>query len=213
MVKERRSASNSQHRYGMRKSRLQFVVLTLSFAASSCWFKKSPAVFTPPPVAAAPPPTTTTDPASLPQPPKIEGDPNSTNPPPTPNSMPKAEGTVPPKQTKPPRRVAVTPAPPKPPGTDKPGSVEPSQPRLGQIFTPEQWRDYNRTLDESLDRVRRALEVLDGKKLNAEQKETRNRIRTFQKQAEQARQQDLVTAGNLARRADLLAKDLVERLP
>jgi hypothetical protein len=84
---------------------------------------------------------------------------------------------------------------------------------LGQIFTPEQWRDYNRTLDESLDRVRRALEVLDGKKLNAEQKETRNRIRTFQKQAEQARQQDLVTAVNLARRADLLAKDLVERLP
>jgi hypothetical protein len=196
----------------MRKSRLQFVVLTLSFAASSCWFKKSPAVFTPPPVAAAPPPATTTDPASLPQPPKIEGDPNSTNPPPTTDSMPKAEGTVPPKDAKPPRRRgAVAPAPPKPPGTDKP--VDPNQPRLGQIFTPEQWRDYNRTLDESLDRVRRALEVLDGKKLNAEQKETRNRIRTFQKQAEQARQQDLVTAVNLARRADLLAKDLVERLP
>jgi hypothetical protein len=212
MVKERRSGSNSQHRYGMRKSRLQFVVLTLSFAASSCWFKKSPAVFTPPPVAAAPPPATTTDPASLPQPPKIEGDPNSTNPPPTTDSMPKAEGTVPPKDAKPPRRRgAVAPAPPKPPGTDKP--VDPNQPRLGQIFTPEQWRDYNRTLDESLDRVRRALEVLDGKKLNAEQKETRNRIRTFQKQAEQARQQDLVTAVNLARRADLLAKDLVERLP
>jgi len=32
-------------------------------------------------------------------------------------------------------------------------------------------------------------------------------------QAEQTREQDLVTAVNLARRADLLAKDLLERLP
>jgi hypothetical protein len=52
-----------------------------------------------------------------------------------------------------------------------------------------------------------------GKALNAEQSEIAERIRTFQKQAEQARDQDLVTAVNLARRADLLAQDLVERLP
>ncbi len=40
-----------------------------------------------------------------------------------------------------------------------------------------------------------------------------NRIRTFQKQAEQAREQDLVTAVSLARRAEVLAQDLVGRLP
>jgi hypothetical protein len=40
-----------------------------------------------------------------------------------------------------------------------------------------------------------------------------NRIQTFQKQAEQARDADLVTAVNLARRADLLAQDLIKRLP
>jgi hypothetical protein len=39
------------------------------------------------------------------------------------------------------------------------------------------------------------------------------RIQTFQKQAEQARELDLVTAVNLARRADLLAQDLIKRLP
>jgi hypothetical protein len=38
-------------------------------------------------------------------------------------------------------------------------------------------------------------------------------VRTFLSQAEQTREQDLVTAVNLAKRADLLAKDLLERLP
>lgn len=102
--------------------------------------------------------------------------------------------------------------------TPKPAPPTPSPavetaPRLGQIFTPDQLRDYNRTLDESLDRVRRALAVVAGKNLNAEQGEIANRIRTFQKQAEQAREQDLVTAVSLARRADLLAQDLLGRLP
>jgi hypothetical protein len=76
-----------------------------------------------------------------------------------------------------------------------------------------QLREYNQALDQSLERVRRALAIAAGKNLNADQSEIVNRIRTFQKQAEQAREQDLVTAVNLARRADLLAKDLVERLP
>ena len=87
------------------------------------------------------------------------------------------------------------------------------QPRLGQIFTAEQVREYNRSLDENLDRVKKALNNLAGKKLNPEQTEVVNRIRTFQVQAEQAREQDLVTAVSLARRADLLAQDLLKRLP
>jgi hypothetical protein len=192
----------------MRKLRLQFVVLTLSVTASSCWFKKSPPVFTPPPVAAAPRPATP-DPNSVPVPPAIEGDPNSTIPPPTSETMPKAEGRVPPGPVKPPRQRAngSTTVPVKPPAPTTP------QPRLGQIFTAEQLREYTRALEESLDRVRRALGVLDRKPLNREQSDIRNRIRTFQKQAEQAREQDLVTAVSLARRADLLAKDLLERLP
>jgi hypothetical protein len=61
--------------------------------------------------------------------------------------------------------------------------------------------------------VRKALVIVAGKNLNAEQTENANRIRTFQKQAEQAREQDLVTAVSLARRADLLAKDLLDHLP
>jgi len=84
---------------------------------------------------------------------------------------------------------------------------------LGQVFTAEQVRDYNRNLDESLERVKKVLGNLAGRRLNTEQNEVVNRIRTFQNQAEQARDQDLVTAVSLARRADLLAQDLIGRLP
>jgi hypothetical protein len=64
-----------------------------------------------------------------------------------------------------------------------------------------------------MERVKRALTMVAGKNLTAEQKDIAERVQTYMKQAEQAREQDLVTAVNLARRADLLAKDLLERLP
>jgi hypothetical protein len=89
----------------------------------------------------------------------------------------------------------------------------PTAPRLGQIFTADQLREYNRALEESLDRVKKVLGTVAGRNLNSEQTQMVQRIQTFQRQAEQAREQDLVTAVNLARRADLLARDLLERLP
>ena len=106
----------------------------------------------------------------------------------------------------PPPKVQATAPPPEPP------PVAPT-PKLGQIFTPEQRGGYNQALAESFARVDSALARLEGKHLTAEQSETADRIRTFRKQAEQAREQDLVTAVSLARRADLLAKDLLGRLP
>jgi len=57
------------------------------------------------------------------------------------------------------------------------------------------------------------LAKVAGKSLTPEQKDIAERVQTYLTQAEQAREQDLVTAVNLARRADLLAKDLVDRLP
>ena len=93
----------------------------------------------------------------------------------------------------------------------EPPAVAP--PKLGQIFTPEQRQGYTQALAESFARVDSALARLEGKRLTADQSETADRIRTFRRQAEQAREQDLVTAVSLARRADLLAKDLLGRLP
>jgi hypothetical protein len=80
------------------------------------------------------------------------------------------------------------------------------------MLSPDQLREYNRVLDDSLDRVKRALAVLTKKNLSPEQADTANRISTFEKQAEQERDQDLVTAVNLAKRADLLAQDLLLRV-
>src|ERR1022692_5236652 len=75
-------------------------------------------------------------------------------------------------------------------------------------LTADQLREYNRVLEENLDRVRRVLEAVAGRDLNPELTQIVIQIQTFRKQAEQAREQNLVTAINLARRADLLAQDL-----
>ena len=187
-------------------------VLALSLGASSCWFKKHPAagVFVPPPVQAAPIPADP-DPSSLPPAPKIETNPSIKKPPAVSEEMPRPETNIPPRP-QPVRRP--TPAP-KPAASSPANQAQPDSPprRLGQIFTPQQVNEYTRLLQESLDRVRRALGTIEGKRLNREQADVVTQIRTFQKQAEQARNEDLVTAVNLARRADILAKDLLERLP
>jgi hypothetical protein len=188
----------------MRKPRVIFGIFALSLASTSCLRQKTQArVFTPPPARAKP-----ADPVAppLPDPPRVAAAPSAVAPPALPETTPEVIGA--------PKRVArrpLSPPPPKPPATVTPES--PVTPRLGQLFTAEELREHARTLDETLERVNRALAIVEGKNLTAGQKEIAERIRTFRKQAEQAREQDLLTAVSLARRADLLAKDLLERLP
>lgn len=183
------------------------LVLALSLGSTSCWFRKSPRVFVPPP--AQPQPAIVAAP-EVPAAPEVDINATATLPPDLPNAtMPSAPPPPPP----PPRRPATATAPRTAPPPAPPPPETPPLPKLGQIFTAAQLREYNRTLDQSLEEVRRVLAIAAGKTLNADQSEIVNRIRTFQRQAEQAREQDLVTAVNLARRADLLARDLLERLP
>jgi hypothetical protein len=110
-----------------------------------------------------------------------------------------------------PARTPVANAPkPVPAPPENPPALAP---KLAQILTPEEQRRNNVELDQSMDRVRRALTTLGSRNLSPELKDVAERVRTYLVQAEQTREQDLVTAVNLARRADLLAKDLLERLP
>jgi len=183
------------------------LLLVLSLGSTSCWFRKPPRAFVPPP--AQPKPVIVTAPPEVPAAPEIDADATATLPTDLPSTMPSAP---PPPPAAPPRRPATAAAPrTTPPPAPQPET--PPLPKLGQIFTAAQLREYNQALDQSLERVRKALTIAAGKNLNANQSQIVNRIRTFQKQAEQAREQDLVTAVNLARRADLLARDLLERLP
>ncbi len=191
----------------MLRSRLLPFIIALSFGSTSCWFHKSPPprVFVPPrPAARAPVATAQPE---LPPPPDIRAPQDAAVTGNIPAAMPP---TVPPPR--PPPRRNPPPARATQPAATAPPEVPPT-PRLGQIFTAEQLREYNRALDESLDRVRRVLGTVAGRNLNPELAEIVSRIQTFQKQAEQAREQDLVTAVNLARRADLLAQNLAKRLP
>jgi hypothetical protein len=195
----------------MRNSRLLFgVTLMLSLASASCMRQKALArVFIPP--QPRPKPTISDTPATLSDPPELSAEIRMT-PPGLPEMVPETL-EVPEAPKRLPRRTVPTAIPPaKPPATATPEA--PAAPRLTQNFTAEEFRQHTRALDESLDRVNRALAVVEGKNLTAEQKDTVERIRTFVKQAEQARrEEDLLTAVSLAKRADLFAKDLLERLP
>lgn len=192
----------------MVRSRLLPFILALSLGSTSCWFQKSPPprVFVPPPPVFRPPVAAVQP--ELPPAPEIEMPQDASIMEGIPAAMPPTEPPPPPPPRRTPPQVRVTAQPP----AAVPPEVQPT-PRLGQIFTTDQLRDYNRALEESLDRVRRILGTVAGRNLNPELSEIVSRIQTFQKQAEQAREQDLVTAVNLARRADLLAQDLIKRLP
>ena len=181
-------------------------VIVLSALTSSCLFEKKHAViFMPPPPRTHP--QVSNEVAVLPQPPAIAGDLNALLPPLVADSFP---DLAPPAVRPTPHHSAPAPAHSAAPPVEQ---AAPPPPRLGPLFTPDQRRDYNRALDESLEHVRRALEILSSKNLTPEQAQVRNTISTFQKQAEQYRDQDLVSAVNLAHRADLLAQDLLQRVP
>jgi hypothetical protein len=114
----------------------------------------------------------------------------------------------PPRPAPPARR----PLPSKP--TPPPVAVEtPATPKLAQIFTPEQLRENNRIIDESLDHVQKLLDALGKKNLTADQKNREGLIRDLEMQARQMREGDLASAVSLAKRADQLAKDLLDHLP
>lgn len=198
----------------MYRSRLLPVIFALSLGSSSCWFakpKRIVRVYVPPPPKPRPP-----LPSEVPEvaPPNgIDADADT-------GIAAKYEAElapdlyalfpVIPPPPPPVPRAKPRPAAPPPPA---PAPEVPPPPRLGQIFTADQLREYRRNLDESLERVRKVLVAVVGKNLTGDLTEMVGRIQTFQRQAEQARETDLVTAVNLARRADLLAQDLLKRLP
>lgn len=195
----------------MRKRAHILTLLSLTLELSSCqsWFSKKRV--DPPPAVLAPTPKPLPPEPVLSPPPKIG---ETTNPAP-PNIPPERIVTPPgPKKARPARTrpVAPKPAVEAPPAAQVEQAPPVPAPKLGQIFTTEQRNEYNRSLDESLDRVRKLLVQVQGRTLREPQMELVQRIRAFEKQAMQARDQDLVSAVSLANRADVLARDLMAQL-
>jgi hypothetical protein len=103
------------------------------------------------------------------------------------------------QQTAPPRRTAQPAAP----------SV---QPRLGEIFTADQEREYNTAIDQSLGRTQKNLSSIANRALTKEQTAVVAQIQSFARDAQTMRKSDLAAARRLAERADLLARDLAASL-
>jgi hypothetical protein len=130
-----------------------------------------------------------------------------------PNAVPQFSAPPPVVRT---QRTPPPPSSPKPtvatPAVEVPAVVAEPVPQLGPIFTPAQIQENNRTLDEYLRNVTRAVATLATKNLNKDQQETAQLVKNFLLQAEQARDKDLAAAVSLAKRADSLAKDLLARV-
>ena len=101
--------------------------------------------------------------------------------------------------------------PPKPKPDPAPAPIQPPAPppAFGQIFTPQQQTAFRRAYQQSAQSARQTLSQLSGRALSRDQADTANRIRSFLSQADEARSKDPPVAAQLARRAELLARDLL----
>jgi hypothetical protein len=101
--------------------------------------------------------------------------------------------------------------PPKPKPDPAPPPVQPPAPppAFGQILTPQQQTAFRRSYQQSAQSARQTLSQLSGRALSRDQADTANRVRSFLSQAEEAQSKDPSTAAQLARRAELLARDLL----
>jgi hypothetical protein len=95
----------------------------------------------------------------------------------------------------------VNPAPPPAPA-----------PSLGAILSAEDRRRLDSQYAADLGQADRILRGLNGKALNAEQRDSVSRARAFILQANQYHDRDLATAAELARRARVLTQDLANSL-
>lgn len=203
------------------------LILVLSLGMSGCWFgrKKQQTQAVPPasaPITTARPKTKPMEPPpvnvpsqpvqSLPDVPEIK---SAENPADTPPPKPPAKPVVrKPAKKAPPVPVAAnaptTPVPTASATAPAPATGASPVPQLGVLLTPEQKNQYEveyaRDMASAMDGLVHVLESA----LPPAKKESMNRIRSFMRQAEDAHPRDLATAAQLARRAAVLAQDLVQ---
>jgi len=191
-----------------------WVLLVLVVLESSCHKRKAAAPLPAPPTsnAAVTPPVPappSAQPVQLEQPPAIPPAPTAApTPPPTANPADARYQVSKPPQpsSKKPARAAAgattpAPTPPAPPAPATP-------PRLGDILTPDQQREYNAAIDQSLSRAQSSLGSIGNRQLTKDQQGLLDQIRSFIQQALETRKSDLQGAKSLAERADVLARDL-----
>jgi len=110
----------------------------------------------------------------------------------------------------------VAPPKPRPVPTPPPGQVQAPPafpvPQLRPILTPAETQELERTISARISRAEGVLKSIAGRRLSAQQTAVSTQVRTFIRQAEEARKTDLLRANNLAERAEVLASDLAAQL-
>jgi hypothetical protein len=129
--------------------------------------------------------------------------------------IPVASGTPPPIITPPPKPA---PKPQKPaPEPESPSAAEdrarPRAPQISPQLTELEKTNYQRGIAEDIGVAEGNLKQTDGKRLNAQQTDLVDKIRTFRDQSNKAAKEgDLARAKNLAQKARLLSVELVNSL-
>ena len=210
--------SSSPYRMLRLLQALSLVVL-LSVLEAGCGKKHVAAPVVPLP-SPAPVETTTPTPAPAPAPapatpaPSTNVQPQPQSPPPQDESNQKNRpAQVPPPQPQPAPQPPQNPPPQR--RSSRPGEANgPSNqaPRLGDILTPEQQRQYNAAIDQNLSRAQSSLGSIANRQLTKEQQAVVAQIQSFIQQAQTTRKSNLPAARSLAERADVLARDLAGSL-
>jgi hypothetical protein len=118
----------------------------------------------------------------------------------------------PPDQPPPPKHPAHQTAPAST-AAPPPAAAPPAEtPRLGDILTPDQQRQYNSAIDVSLAHAQASLGFIATHQLTKEQQATVAEIQNFIQQAQEKRKNELAAAKSLAERAEVLSHDLVASL-
>ena len=174
----------------------QLLAVTLCFTGTGCTLgRKKPQV----PVPAAPP-------AALPErlPSAAPETPAAAQPVPQ-----LAAPQQPPPSARRRREPIVAPSPASSPATAAPPTLPPPSPaRLEAILGGERLQQFQADLKRSLDSARAVVARSGSATLTPAQRETVARMQTFIQQAETAAEQDLATAVQFARRAELLGQEL-----
>lgn len=192
----------------------------LCLGTSGCWFGKKALKAPPPPPAAtqpavpqpvaaqpAPPAPAEPEPLPLTQPSLVEKLEPVPVQEPAPQEVPRPRPPVRrnrPPSTPPPPEPAVTPAAPLP--------APAPAPQLREIISGDRRRQLDAEYSQGVARANAALKQAATRTLNAAQQQTAARIRTFLAQAGAAQENDISTALQLSRRADLLGQELVKSL-
>ena len=176
--------------------------------------KKQVAIPVPPPAAATQPhgagqgaaPSTESSTPQLAAP-----KPTSTNTPANPyqvNKQPQPASSAPGKSSRPSAISNASPSAQPSAGAPAPAAAPVPPPQLVDIVPPNEQRQLNAAIDQSLLRARASLAGIANRELSKDQQALIDQIRNIMQQAEASRKSDLPGAKSLAERAEVLAKDL-----